>query len=40
MYYEATFGIKKKCPYKKGDIIKEVQFMWNVLCQDKENVTF
>jgi len=24
----------------QGDLLKEVQFIWNVLWQDKENVTF
>jgi hypothetical protein len=26
-----TFGTKKKWPYKTGDLLKEVQFIWNSL---------
>ena len=33
-----TFGTK--WPYKTGDLLKEVQFIWNFLWQDKKNVTF
>ena len=31
---------KEKWPYKIGDLLKEVQFIWNFLWQDKKNVTF
>ena len=24
-----TFGTRKKWPYKTGDLLKEVQFVWN-----------
>jgi len=27
LYYEVTFGSKKKCPYKTGDLLKEVEFI-------------
>ena len=38
--YEVTFGSKKKWPYKTGDILKEVPFIYNFLWQDKKKVTF
>jgi hypothetical protein len=28
---EVTFGTKTKWPYKTGDLLKDVQFIWNVL---------
>jgi len=31
---------KVKWPYKTGDILKYVQFIWNFLWQDKTMVTF
>jgi hypothetical protein len=40
LYWKVTFWTKKKWPYKKGDLLKEVQFIWSFLLQDKENVTF
>jgi len=40
LYSEVTFWTKKKWPYKTGDLLKEVQFIWNFLWQDKRNVTF
>jgi len=27
------------CPYKTGDLLKEVQLIWNFLWQDKKKVT-
>ena len=27
LYYEVTFGTKKKWPHKTGDLLKEVQFI-------------
>ena len=30
----------EKWPYKTGDLLKEVQFVWNFLWQDKKKVTF
>jgi hypothetical protein len=30
----------KKWPYKTGDLLKEVQSIWNYLWQDKKRVTF
>ena len=35
---KVTFGAKKKCFLK--DLLKEVQFTWNFLLQDKEKVTY
>jgi hypothetical protein len=32
--------MKKKWPYKAGDLLKEVEFIWNLLLQDKKKVTF
>ena len=37
--YEVTFGRKKKWPYKKGDLLNEVQFLWMFLWQDKKKMT-
>jgi hypothetical protein len=37
---EVTFVTKKKWFYKTGDLLKEVQFIWNCLWQDKKRVTF
>jgi hypothetical protein len=31
---------KEKWPYKIDDLLKEVQFIWNFLWQDKKNMTF
>ena len=31
---------KKKSPYKTGDLLKEVQFIWNFLWQDKKKMNF
>ena len=31
---------KKQWSYKTGDLLKEGQFKWNILWQDKKNVTF
>ena len=36
----ATFELKKMWPYKTGDFLKEVQFIWKFLWQDKKKVTF
>ena len=36
LYLEVIFGKKKKWPYKTGDLLKEVQFIWNFLSQDKK----
>jgi hypothetical protein len=33
------FGTKKQCPYKTGDLLKEIKFIWSFLWQDKKNVT-
>jgi len=33
-------GTKKKWPHKTGDLLKEVQFIWNFLWQNKKKVTF
>ena len=30
----------KKWPYKKGDLLEEVRFIWNFLRHDKKKVTF
>jgi hypothetical protein len=35
-----TFGTKKTWPYKTGDLLKEVEFIWNLLWQEKKKVTF
>ena len=35
-----TFGAKKKWSFKTGDLLKEVQFIWNALWLDKKVVTF
>jgi len=41
MYYKVIFGTEKILSYNKtGDLLKEVQFIWNFLWQDKKNVTF
>ena len=29
-------GAKKKWPYKTGDLLKEVQFVWNFLWQQEK----
>jgi hypothetical protein len=34
------FGQWKKLPYKTDDFLKEIQFIWNFLWQDKKKVTF
>jgi hypothetical protein len=34
------FGTKKKWPCNTGDLLKEVQFTWNFLWQDKKKFTF
>jgi len=39
-HVRSNLGTKKKCPYKTGVILKEVQFIWNFLWQDKKRVTF
>jgi len=31
---------KKRWPYKTGDLLKQVQFIWIFLWQDKKKVTF
>ena len=31
---------KKKCPFKTVDFLKEVQFIWNVVWQDKKGWPF
>ena len=36
LYLEVTFRTKKKWPYKTGDFLKEVQFIWIFLWQDKK----
>ena len=33
-------GHKEKVAYKTGDLLNEVQFIWNFLWQDKKIVTF
>ena len=33
-------GQWKKLPYKTDDFLKEIQFIWNFLWQDKKKVTF
>jgi hypothetical protein len=40
LYQEVIFGTKKMWPYKIGDLLKEIQFIWNFLWQDKKKVTF
>jgi len=40
LYQEVTFGTKKKWPYKRGDLLKEVQYIWNFLWQNKNKVAF
>ena len=40
LYQEVTFRTNKKWPYKTGDLVNEVQFLWNFLWQDKKMVTF
>jgi hypothetical protein len=37
---EVIIGTKKKGPYKTGDLIKEVQVIWNFLWQNKKKVTY
>jgi hypothetical protein len=32
--------MKKKWPYKTGGLLKEVEFIWNLLWQEKKKVTF
>jgi hypothetical protein len=36
---KSPLGQRKKWSFKTGDLLKQVQFMWNCLCQDKKNVT-
>jgi hypothetical protein len=31
---------KVSTPYKKGDLLKEVKFIWNFIWQDKKKETF
>jgi hypothetical protein len=31
MYYKVNFAREKMWSYKTGDLLKEVQFIWNVL---------
>jgi len=40
LYYEVTFGTKKKCPNKTDGLLKEVQLIWNFLRQDKKKWHF
>jgi len=35
----SPLGQGKSGSFKSGDLLKEVQFIWNFLWQDKENVT-
>jgi hypothetical protein len=32
--------IKKKCPYKTGDLLKEIQFIWNFYHMKRKGWTF
>jgi hypothetical protein len=40
LYLEVMFGTKKNWTHKTGDLLKEVQFIWNFLWQNKTRVTF
>ena len=39
-YYEVTFGTKKKWSFKTGNLLKEVQFIWNFIWQDNKKTTY
>jgi len=36
MYQKVTFGTKTRWPDKTGDLLKEVQFIWRFIWQDKK----
>ena len=40
LYYEVTFGTKKKWSFKTVNLLKEVEFIWNFLWQDNKKATF
>jgi len=39
-FKRSPLGQRKKWPYKTGDLLKEVQFILNLLWKDKKKVTF
>ena len=39
LYVEVTVGTHRKWPFKTGDLLKELQFIWNFLWRDKRKVT-
>jgi len=36
----SPLGSRKKMVHKTCDLLKEVQFIWNILWEDKKKVTF
>ena len=40
LYKEVIFGTKKRWPHQTGDLLKEVQFIWNFPWHEKKKLTF